>query len=174
MDLTPEERQRIYEEEKARLEAQERLKAEARARDALSIPESKRDPRSDKKVGLLIVFGVFALWLIGSLLASSGKKATVVEQPKPPVDTAQQERDFKLLLATGVVTDVDGKRSPPRVFVGRAFHALTYQQREAVAKQVSDYWATVGGMPGGGARFDICDAYTGERLHTWEYYKLTK
>jgi hypothetical protein len=79
MTLTPEERQRIYEEEKARLEAQERLKAEAKAREALSIPESKRAPRGG--IGCLsIMGGVLALAIvfavIGNLMTPSRTKTT--------------------------------------------------------------------------------------------------
>src|SRR5262245_5449523 len=61
MTLTPEERQRIYQEEKARLEAQGRLKAEARARATLSIPESKRQPGGALRFGFLAVIGGFLL-----------------------------------------------------------------------------------------------------------------
>ncbi len=179
MTLTPEDRQRIYEEEKARLEAQERLKSEAKAREALSIPESKRKPRGGWGLGCLTVVGVIVgvlllLALIGSLLPSSSSRTEQPQPSTPPVDAAQQESDFKLLLATGVVTNVDGKHYPPRVFVGRAFYALTYDEKEAAAKKVSDYWATLGGKPGGGAMFHICEAYTGEKLYTWDYYKLKR
>jgi hypothetical protein len=179
MTLTPEERQRIYEEEKARLEAQERLKSEAKAREVLSIPESRREPRSGWAVGCLTVVGVIVgvlvlLFIIGSLLPSSSSR-TPQEQPSPPpVDALQQEADFKALLATGVVANVDGKSNPPRVFVGRAFYALTYEEKEAAARKVSDYWATLGGKPGGGAMFDICDAYSGQKLYRWDYYKLKR
>ncbi len=60
MELSPEERQRIYEEEKARLEAQTQLKAE------------KAKPSSGATVGCLAIFGVLViLVVIGGLLNDS-------------------------------------------------------------------------------------------------------
>jgi hypothetical protein len=68
MHLTPEERQRIYEEEKARLEAQQQLQAEAKA---------KADAEQRKK----ITYGLLGLGLI---VLVSGVVALSSNSPGPP------------------------------------------------------------------------------------------
>jgi hypothetical protein len=165
MTLTPEERQRIYEEEKARREANDRINSE------------KGRKRAFGCLGLIVGgFGILiVLTLIGSLLPSSGDKSEQSQsQPTPPVDAAQQDADIKALMAAGLMTSIDGDASTPRLMVGQSFYALDYEQRKAFAKKVSDWWATKRGAPGGGVKFEICDDHTGEKLYTWDYYELKK
>jgi hypothetical protein len=66
MSLTPEERQRIYEEEKARREAQDRLSAEKRRRRGIGCLSV---------IGGLVVLGI-VLSVIGSLMTPSSRQST--------------------------------------------------------------------------------------------------
>jgi len=83
MSLTPEDRQRIYEEEKARIEAQARLKSEEAARKDPQAPASERSERSKWKVGCLASLGVlFGLWLIGTLMSPTSKEPTTSDDKR--------------------------------------------------------------------------------------------
>lgn len=95
MTLTPEERQRIYEEEKARLEAQEHLKAEARMRRGWAFG----------CLGVLGVLGVvYVLWLIGSASTTS------TERPRPDAVAPTEDAGPQLALisSNGVVSEGGG------------------------------------------------------------------
>ncbi len=71
MDLTPEERQRIYEEEKSRLEAQEQIKKEMAAKEAAAKIEQQRAQTAKANQGCLIFIAV---------VVGLGLLFTVVEQ----------------------------------------------------------------------------------------------
>ena len=89
-----------------------------------------------------------------------------------PAQAAELERNFKALMLAGVITNVDAKEFPPRVFVGAGWYELSFQQKVAAAKLVSDYWASVQGHPGGAALFDLCDGNSGRVLYKWDYIEL--
>src|ERR1035438_5085734 len=67
MDLSPEERQRIYEEEKARLEAQEQIKKEMAAKEAAAKIEQQQVQAAKAKKGCLVFIGIM---MSGGLLFS--------------------------------------------------------------------------------------------------------
>jgi hypothetical protein len=70
MELTPEERQRIYEEEKARLQAQSQIKA-----------ENKSKPTSCSAIGCAVILGLVVLVaIIGSFFNSSEKSTRGSDQ----------------------------------------------------------------------------------------------
>ena len=62
MELTPEERQRIFAEEKARLEAQQELTKEKAAADA----KAKAAQTNKGRAGCLTVVGLFLLLIFGT------------------------------------------------------------------------------------------------------------
>jgi len=83
MELTPEERQRIYEEEKVRIEARDRIKAERRGKAF-----------GCTGIGCAVVLGVFALfWILGSMSEAS---KTPEQRAKEEVDSCVQTWQLKL------------------------------------------------------------------------------
>ncbi len=74
MDLTPEERKRIYDEEKTRLEAQKQIQSE----------QAQERSRKKRNTWLIILGVLFALWAVGNVAnhsssqsgANSGSSAT--------------------------------------------------------------------------------------------------
>lgn len=91
VDLTPEEKQRIYLEEKARLEAQERLKAERaelEAQQSQQAQPQKPKHRMGCGTGLLILVGLIGLAIIYSTIQGRkyslppGYDGTPVAQPE--------------------------------------------------------------------------------------------
>ncbi len=92
MSLTPEARQRIYEEEKARLEAQERAKAEIEARKAeakakeeaekaRAKAEKERRDRKQSYLGGLILLGGIVFIVLGSHFFSRPSAPPVQSTP---------------------------------------------------------------------------------------------
>ncbi len=76
MELTPEERQKIYEEEKARIEARKRIKEE----DAFQIKEKTKEKKleSNKTVQKFLAF--FIAYILLNLLISSTLKTLFISQ----------------------------------------------------------------------------------------------
>ena len=121
MELTPEERQRIYEEEKARIEARESITSERRHKAP-----------SWTAVGCGVVLGLFALlWVIGTVLETnspSGNSSVSVtysvfsdgdvEDPTPTRQTAW------IMSGQGQ----DGKRASVRLPAGTVAYITAQNQ----------------------------------------------
>jgi|SRR5579863_6608981 len=86
-DLTPEERQRIYQEEKARFEAQSALKAEHRSKTT-----------SGWMVGCLWIVGIVVGMLILGILMTSSTTTTTPEAPL--TETEKLQRGCRLIKLT--------------------------------------------------------------------------
>jgi hypothetical protein len=87
MDLTPEERRRIYEEEKARVEAQAEIKSERRHETGNTIA-----------FGCLIVIGFFLVIFFGSMI--SDKFDNKPTKPEPLTEEQKLQRGCAYLKAT--------------------------------------------------------------------------
>jgi hypothetical protein len=167
VELTPGERQRIYLEEKERLTAQQQLRAE-QARET-----SRKKAAGCLTLVLIIAVGFIIVYFVASLAPkTAGASQPDVGKPADPAYSAQFETDFKKLMLSQVVTSVDANEPTPRVFVGAGWYQLTYQQKVAAAKLISDYWADLHGEPHGGAMFVLCDANSGQVLYEWDYFEL--
>ena len=125
------------------------------------------------KVGLA---GLALLTLLALGCGSTpSSTASNESSPVPRADLSELESHFKTLMAADVVSGINGDHGTPWVMVGRSFYALTFEQKTAAAKQVSDYWAALkGGDPGSAVAFEFHDKYSGERLYEWNGFKLTQ
>jgi hypothetical protein len=82
MDLTPEERQRIYAEEKARIEAQDRIKAEQdRVKLAYKAEQDNKSAKGCLRIFLVMAAVVIAIGAVGSLI--DDKPGKVAQEAAP-------------------------------------------------------------------------------------------
>ena len=84
MSLTPEERRRIYEEEKARIEAREEVRSEMAAARVKAETTAASQKRADTRNGCLVLLGiVVVLAIIGSLSNHSSSPPSPATSPAP-------------------------------------------------------------------------------------------
>ncbi len=99
-ELSPEEKKKIYAEEKARLEAQDRLKAErAQAESRLAPPASPQKAKRSMGCGtfLLIMLGVVVLGVIYSMIQARRHSLPAGYDGTPVAQIEQQFIDFTVL-----------------------------------------------------------------------------
>lgn len=166
MDLTPEERQRIYLEEKARVESRQRLLEEA-------FPEPK------KKSGRLKwwLLGFLGLVIVGAILAQPNQPPPVAKTP------AQVEADAKATKATlkacekklekakelDMLYDLGARGAHIKVLVGPTYFNVPIDVKQGFAEAVN---CVVMRGSGGGVSFDLIHWQTGKRVASWNGYKL--
>lgn len=122
MTLSPEEKQRIYEEEKARKEAQERLKQEE------ATAKKEVDKKNAKKVGIGCLSIIAVLLVIGMI-------STLWTKLHPHVDTPE-EQAFKTCVANWMDVRVVGEFALPQTVSGFAEAGKRCeQQAKAKAKR---------------------------------------
>lgn len=85
-DLTPEERERIYQEEKARIEAQQRPAQTAAARP-ISAQQATRESRSGKILAALLITVTVVCWVSVVL----GNRHTQATEPDAPAAVSPRE-----------------------------------------------------------------------------------
>ena len=164
MKLSPEERQRIYLEEKTRLEAREHLQT----------AQSPRKKSGRLKWLLLVLFG---LMILATFLDDKNK-------PTPsPKTAAQQETEtkaaqvkydvcnVKLQKAKEIemLYDISEKAAGIQVLVGPTYFDVPIETQKGFVEAVN--CVLVKGS-GGGVSFDLIHWQTGKRVAHWNGYRL--
>jgi len=165
MELSPEERQRIYPEQKTRTETRQRLQQE------LSI--------KPKKSGRLRwwLIAIFGLILLGSLLEYKDKPPPAqkisaqieseAEATKAPHDAcnAKLQRAKEL----GMLYDVGIREAGIQVLVGPTYFTVPIDEKKEFAEVVN---CVLLNGAGGGIAFDLVHWQTGKRVARWNGYQL--
>ena len=165
MELSPEERQRIYPEQKTRTGTRQRLQQE------LSI--------KPKKSGRLRwwLIAIFGLILLGSLLEYKDKPPPAqkisaqieseAEATKAPHDTcnAKLQRAKEL----GMLYDVGIREAGIQVLVGPTYFTVPIDEKKEFAEVVN---CVLLKGAGGGIAFDLVHWQTGTRVARWNGYHL--
>src|ERR1035441_964804 len=149
MELTPEERQRIYLEEKARLEAQSQIKAETSQKTGSGIG-----------IGLAVIIGVgVLLWIIGSSSNSSETSTSNSPPPSPndrmrTVDQARARFYSDAVSYLGVIGDEGARVSQTMAGDGSTLAGIEAVLRSAKSTENSSYdnyssSRASGGIPNG-------------------------
>ena len=165
MELSPEERQRIYPEQKTRTETRQRLQQE------LSI--------KPKKSGHLRwwLIAIFGLILLGSLLEYKDKPPPAqkisaqieseAEATKAPHDTCnaklQRAKELDMLYDVGV------REAGIQVLVGPTYFTVPIDEKKEFAEVVN---CVLLNGAGGGIAFDLVHWQTGKRVARWNGYQL--
>ncbi len=173
MELTPEEKHRIYLEEKARVEAQARVQAERQAVDKAAGLAAKQ-AREQRRlriwgpiiVGILILF----IWSISTSdpsrqSPSSSPPSSSSESNKPSspsCDLPAAEKIVDRAFASGLLTEV----RKLQIYVGPAWHELPLH-----AKENLDTMVQCVAMKGGDGRIMLSyhDGRTGKQIATSTY-----
>lgn len=164
MELTPEERQRIYLEEKTRLEAREQLQA----------PQSPKKKSGRLKWLLLILFGLMFLATIlddKNRPTPSPKTAAQQETEAKAAQTQYEACNVKLQKAKelDMLYDIGGKGASIQVFVGPTYFTVPIDAKKGFVEVVN--CVLVKGS-GGGVPFDLIHWQTGKRVAQWNGYRL--
>ena len=165
MELSPEERQRIYPEQKTRTETRQRLQQE------LSI--------KPKKSGRLRwwLIAIFGLILLGSLLEYKDKPPPAqkisahieseAEATKAPHDACnaklQRAKELDMLYDVGV------REAGIQVLVGPTYFTVPIDEKNGFAEVVN---CVLLNGAGGGIAFDLVHWQTGKRVARWNGYQL--
>jgi len=165
MELSPEERQRIYPEQKTRTETRQRLQQE------LSI--------KPKKSGHLRwwLIAIFGLILLGSLLEYKDKPPPAqkisaqieseAEATKAPHDACnaklQRAKELDMLYDVGV------REAGIQVLVGPTYFTVPIDEKKEFAEVVN---CVLLNGAGGGIAFDLVHWQTGKRVARWNGYQL--
>jgi hypothetical protein len=165
MELSPEERQRTYLEEKARAETRQPLQQE------LSIK-----PKKSGRLGFWLI-AIFGLILLGSLLEYKDKPPPAqkisaqieseAEATKAPHDTcnAKLQRAKEL----GMLYDVGIREAGIQVLVGPTYFTVLIDEKKEFAEVVN---CVLLKGAGGGIAFDLVHWQTGKRVARWNGYQL--
>lgn len=150
MELTPDERKRIYEEEKEREKARVQIESERKAQKLKGF-----------RIGCLVLIGLFfLLWLIGTLTQSDngGNQKSSGSPTSTSIGTdeqVQQLRDLKLLKK--IQPDYNEAFVDPVIWAG-----LDYQTKENIGRILAFY---CGRKKGTNLNWvDIKDNYSGKKL----------
>jgi hypothetical protein len=156
MELTPEERKRIYLEEKARLDAREQLQQES------------KKPKTTRRQGMKwVIFIFFCFVLFGMLAENKSPKSTVT--PKTPAQLleeakAQQKQNnsctTKLQKAKelDMLYDITVREGTVKVLVGPAYFSVPIDAKQGFAEVIN---CVVMQGKGGGIPFDLFHWQTG-------------
>jgi len=153
-ELTPEEKQRIYEEEKTRLEAQVQIKKKL---------ERKKTKPATWGCLILIIFGII---MLANLFSPSKKQVTSTKSVTPtkksiPKVTQKDENTLKLMIESGLVEKITPKFN--EVFVNPLVWArLKYQEKKNLTRFLAEYCGKKKGT--GISWVDIKDSYSGKKL----------
>ena len=154
MELTPEERQKIYEEEKARLEARKAREVET--------PVGKAG-----RGGLLgclgLIGGTLVLTLIISLLPKSEKTQAPHYSESQLLNDINSSSEIEQLKQAGIIYDVRSYGSGVYVLVGSTFYSLSFDQKKGALMMV----ASVVGKARGGDQFVLYDYQTNKDIGYW-------
>lgn len=105
MELTPEERQRIFEEEKIRLEARSKIE-KAQNKQLLKAWRASRRKLSARRAillsGLALALLMVVAWRVGLTLANH-EPVAMVQQDEACVGTAPSDLDWKLICGKAVI-----------------------------------------------------------------------
>lgn len=172
-ELTPEERDRIYQEEKARHEARQRL------------AEQDAEAKKKSKFG----WGKYFLWVIGVVVAiqaiaygsASYKAALAPEEPSAPpprvatldkseAKQAERHKLIQQLITQGIFSKVEQPSSLPHVYVRRAFYELDIDTKKSFLGVVYAYYFD--GSDPSSALVRIFDARTGKQVGTFSQLGL--
>ncbi len=164
MELTPQERQRIYLEEKARLEARQQLQAD----------QSPKKKSGRLKWLLLILFG---LMILATILDDKNKPTPTPKtaaQQATEAKAAQAQHDacnvkFQKAKEVEMLYDMGGKGASIQVFVGPTYFTVPIDAKKGFAEVVN--CVLVKGS-GGGVPFELIHWQTGKRVAQWNGYRL--
>jgi hypothetical protein len=166
MELSPEERQRIYLEEKARLEARQQLLQEG---------AKPKKARRFKFWWLLLLF--FGLIILASILDERSKPKPATQSPEQVAAEAkatnQQFEDCKAKLEKAkeldLLYDIGARGASVHVLVGPTYFTVPIDAKQGFAATVNCVLmkGTGGGMP-----FDLIHWQTGKKVASWNGYKL--
>lgn len=148
-ELTPEEKRRIYEEEKERIKAQEKIKR-------------KTKPATWGCLILIILIIIMAIGVFSpsKKQVTSTKAITPIKKSIPKV-TQKDENTLKLMIESGLVEKINPQWN--EVFVNPfVWASLKYQEKRNLARFLAEY---CGKKKGSGVnRVDIKDSYSGKKL----------
>ena len=165
MELSPEEQQRTYLEEKARAETRQPLQQE------LSIK-----PKKSGRLGFWLI-AIFGLILLGSLLEykdkpppaqkTSAQIESEAEATKAPHDACnaklQKAKELDMLYDVGV------RGAGIQVLVGPTYFTVPIDEKKGFAEVVN---CVLLKGAGGGIAFDLVHWQTGTRVARWNGYHL--
>lgn len=164
MELSPEERQRIYLEEKTRLEAREQLQA----------AQSPKKKSGRVKWLLLILLGLMILPTILDYKNKPTPSPKTAATKETDAKTAQAQYDacnVKLQKAKelDMLYDIGGKAASIQVFVGPTYFTVPIDAKKGFAEVVNCVLVkgTGEGMP-----FDLIHWQSGKRVAQWNGYRL--
>lgn len=151
-DLTPEEKQRIYEEEKARIEAREKIEG-----------EKKKKPRH----GCLMLFGLFFVLAVVFYMISSFSSKPSTRTParttsrQTAAPTAEDEKMLKEMLDSKLVVKIDASLNEAWVNP-MTWTTMTYDNKKQLGWFLAQY---CGKKKGTGLNWvEIYDNYSGKKL----------
>jgi len=161
MDLSPEERQRIYLEEKTRLEARQQLQEE-------------RMPKKSKRfkwrwLFLIIIGGIILAAILDKQPPQSPEQvAAQAKATKQQFDICkaklEKAKELELLY------DMGAKGASIKVLVGPTYFTVPIDAKEGFAETVNCFLMN---GAGGGIPFDLIHWQTGKRVASWNGYKLS-
>ena len=166
MELTPEERQRIYLEEKARLEAREQL-----------LQETTQKPKKSSRL-LLWILGAFFFSIVVANLAENQTKTKLSAKTPAQLDAeakaVQKSYDAcnaKLQKAKelDMLYDIVGRGARIQVLVGPTEFTVPIDAKKGFVEVVN--CVMVKGT-GGGVPFELIHWQTGKRVASWNGYRL--
>ena len=165
MELSPEERQRIYPEQKTRTETRQRLQQE------LSIK-----PKKSGRLGFWLI-AIFGLILLGSLLEykdkpppaqkTSAQIESEAEATKAPHDACNAK--LQKAKELDMLSDVGVRGASIQVLVGPTYFTVSIDEKKEFAEVVN---CVLLKGAGGGIAFDLVHWQTGKRVASWNGYRL--
>ncbi len=159
MELSPEERKRIYLEEKARLEEREQLKK----------PHTTKKRSRFKWVFLVLFAFVFVMAML-----ETGQKRAPVPKSEEEVQAekaryANCEQKLKKAQELDMLYEIKAKGASIRVLVGPTFFSVPIDAKQGFAEVVNCVLLSGGS---GGIPFDFVHWQTGKRVATWNGYRI--
>lgn len=134
MKLSPEEKKRIYEEEKTRLEAQDKIKAEKLQE------ETKKKSQSTGKVVIGCLMLAAILVIIGVAIGTCGKDSDSPKYTASPELQQQRLTWINNAIAEGIFYKVEVPGSVPHLWVTPTFMGLSYDDKESFVNVVWSYY----------------------------------
>lgn len=166
MELSPEERERIYLEEKARLEAREQLQQERK--------EPKKANRLGLKWAIVIVFGAL---IISSIIQEKDKPKLASKTPAQlfeEVKATKKQSDscnakLKKAKESDMLYDIVIRGAIVKVLVGPTYFLVPIDAKQGFATVVN---CSILEGKDGGIPFDLFHWQTGKRVASWNGYRL--
>jgi|CXWL01.1.fsa_nt_gi hypothetical protein len=159
MELTPEERQRIYQEEKSRLEGRQ---------------EQKLTPPSKKRRWWKLAFWAFFLFVAVMAILEAGQKPEPTAMSPEQVE-AQKARyagcteKLKKAQELDMIHDMQSKGASFKVLVGPTFFTVPIDAKQGFGEVVNCVILKGGS---GGISYDFVHWQTGKRVGSWNGYKV--